>query len=84
MNLHEWKTFQGYVFKNDEKKIFFPMYGHHLIARTCLKMFSKYPHLSDSYDDIFDHEYRIDEWLDEPITKCETDLLYLKHLLSEN
>jgi hypothetical protein len=80
-NISKWKTYQGFVFKNDEKKLFFPMHGRPLIAHTCLSMFQKYPYLCDSYFDIFDDEYRIDEWLDEPFTHFDKNILSLKEFL---
>lgn len=77
-NKKEWQNLNDYVFRNKKKRIFYPVYGHHIIAKTCLNMRYKYPIINNYWDQIVISENLFDDWIKKPKTIIDKEIENLK------
>ena len=77
-NKKDWQNLNDYVFRNNKKRIFYPIYGHHIIAKTCLLMRYKYPILDDYWDQIAISENLFSDWIKKPQTIIDKEIQDLK------
>lgn len=79
----EWETFNYSVFRNPRHRIFFPLYGRKVIAKTCFEMMTKYPQLYPVYSQIF-IERDITKWYDGNLDMIDINYLKQKHSILQS
>jgi hypothetical protein len=76
--IDEWENIDYRVFRNRRQRLFFPMYGRPLVARTCRNMLHKYEHLQDVEGQIMISD-DVKIWMDEDMDRFDENMEYRRN-----
>jgi hypothetical protein len=76
--IDEWEHINHLVFRNRRHRLFFPMYGRPLVARSCQRMLHKYEHLQDVESQILISR-DVKMWLEEDMDAFDKSIEYRKN-----
>lgn len=76
-NAKDWEHLSFTVFRNQKKRIFFPLHGRRIVANVCLDMMRTYPVLYDQMDRIMVHD-DMRQWYQEHFDDTDRFVMFLK------
>ena len=82
VSLVDSKTLNRDILQRDtNRRTFFPIVNHRLLAHTVLNMYRRYPRLEEWHNELFADEDILDQWLRKPYTPREENMLQWKWLM---